>query len=55
MKLKYRYIGAGAFFEGIPARDLTEADWAALSKEQQTAVANSAIYVAVSTTKKAGE
>lgn len=58
MNVKYRYIGAGEFYQGIPARDLTDADWAQLSQEQQTAVANSPLYEVTAvkkTAKKDGE
>lgn len=33
-----------AFHDGIPARDLTEADWDRLSNDQQQLVADSPIY-----------
>ena len=44
MKVKYKYIGGGEFHHGIPARDLTEDDWAALAEEQQQLVAHSPLY-----------
>lgn len=39
-----RYVGDGAFYNGVPARDLTEADLAALSDEQRAAVETDVIY-----------
>ena len=40
----YRYTGAGEFLPGIPARDLTEDDVAALSDEQRALVSDSPLY-----------
>jgi hypothetical protein len=39
-----KYVGDGEFLSGIPARDLTEAEWESLSKEQQKAALNSGLY-----------
>jgi len=44
---KYKYVGGGEFYHGIPARDLSEADWARLSQEQQKLVAAGPLYEAV--------
>lgn len=42
---KARYTGKdGAHHSGIPARDLTDDDWAALDAEQQAIVATSPAY-----------
>lgn len=38
------YKGAGAFIDGIPARDLTEQDWARLDEDARAAVAQSGLY-----------
>lgn len=38
MAVKAVYQGAGAYINGVPARDLTTDDWAALTDEQQAAV-----------------
>lgn len=56
--IKAKYVGAGDYLNGIPARDLTEADWAQLTSEQQVAVATSPLYeiqAAKKTAKKDGE
>ncbi len=42
--LKYRYLQTGEFFQGVPARDLTDEDWDGLDPEAREAVAGSAIY-----------
>lgn len=42
--MKAKYIGNGAYLMGIPARDLFDADWNALSKEQREAVIKSDLY-----------
>lgn len=42
----YRYQGGGVYFQGVPARDLTDADLAALDDEQRAAIAHSPLYVA---------
>lgn len=50
MAVKYQYLQTGEFYQGVPARDLTDEDFAALTPEAQEAVANSAsVYRAVST------
>lgn len=41
MALKYRYLGGG-YLPGIPARDLTDEDMAALSDAQRADVAANA-------------
>jgi predicted flap endonuclease-1-like 5' DNA nuclease len=41
-----KYVGVGEFLSGIPARDLTEAEWESLSKAQQKAAIESGLYVA---------
>lgn len=46
MKVKYRYVGGGACYYGIPARDLTKTDWDRLSEAQQALVAGSPLYEA---------
>ena len=38
------YIGKGAFLDGIPARDLTAADWARLNEDARAAVEGSPFY-----------
>ena len=40
-----RYVGDGSFLLGVPARDLTAEEWAALSAEQQAAVLYAGVYV----------
>jgi hypothetical protein len=42
MPVKYQYLQTGEFYQGVPARDLTDEDFAALSPEAQEAVAGSA-------------
>lgn len=39
--IKYRYLQTGEFYNGVPARDLTDEDFAALDPEAQEAVAAS--------------
>lgn len=39
-----KYKGIKAFIQGIPARDLTDVEWNALSKEQQKAAIESGLY-----------
>ena len=41
------YTGAGAFVHGIPARDLTAAEWAALTDAQRAFATASGLYQAV--------
>lgn len=44
-KIKFNYVGSGGeFLHGIPARDLTEADWERLTKAQQDIVTVSHLY-----------
>jgi hypothetical protein len=38
------YKGNGEFVSGVPARDLTEAEWEQLSKEQKKAALDSGLY-----------
>lgn len=40
-----KYVGDGAYFHGIPARDLTDAEFAALPAATQQVLLNSGIYV----------
>lgn len=42
---RYKYIGAGEFYNGIPARDLNENDWLALTDEQKKLVRQSRLYI----------
>lgn len=51
-KVKFRYIGKGEFYQGIPARDLTEEDVARLDKEQQAVLAASPLYQKIETAQK---
>lgn len=44
MEIKARYIGAGNYYNGIPARDLTDSEYAALSPEQKRLVDSSKLY-----------
>ena len=39
-----KYTGDGAYFQGVPARDLTEDEFAALPETQQTALLTSGLY-----------
>lgn len=56
MKIKAKYLGGGEFHHGIPARDLTKADWERLTAEQRAIVAASPLYeVAETKAKKAEE
>lgn len=41
---KIKYTGAGEFFTGIPARDLSTEDYDALDNEQRATVRGSALY-----------
>lgn len=43
-RLVATYIGAGEFFPGVPARDIDEADWAALSADEKALVRGSSVY-----------
>ena len=42
--MKFRYIGNGEFYEGVPARDLTDEDYAALTDEQCRQVDTGRLY-----------
>jgi hypothetical protein len=43
--MKATYVGTGVgYLNGIPARDLTEEEWAALTPEQQAEVKASGLY-----------
>lgn len=42
-KIVARYIGSG-FVTGIPAKNLTEADWQNLTEQQQWVVKGSPLY-----------
>lgn len=44
MEIKARYIGAGEFWNGIPARDLSNEDYAALTEEQRRLVDSGKLY-----------
>lgn len=57
MTAKYVYIGTGEFYNGIPARDLTDEDWAGLTDKQKETVAKSPLYKAAkkAAAKKDGE
>lgn len=44
MAKAYKYIGSGEFYSGIPMRDLTEEEFAALDADQQTAVTTGGLY-----------
>ena len=51
-KIKYKFSGRQGnllqgFLNGIPARDLTEDDWARLSEMERVAVEKSGLYAAV--------
>lgn len=51
-KIKYKFSGRQGsllrgFLNGIPARDLTEDDWARLSEMERLAVEKSGLYAAV--------
>lgn len=42
--MKYVYVGNGRFIHGVPARDLSEAEFAELDADLQDAVLTSGIY-----------
>ncbi len=44
MTIRVKYIGNGEYYYGIPARDLTEAEYAALSEEQRRLVDSGKLY-----------
>ena len=46
MAVRYRYVGDGQYLPGIPARDLTDEDVAALDDARRAEVAAAAIYEA---------
>lgn len=39
-----RYVGAGSYWPGVPARDLTVDEWAALSAETKEIVLHNKLY-----------
>lgn len=47
-KIKAEYTGNGAFYRGIPARDLTVEEWEALDKDSQDMLKKSSIYTVLS-------
>ena len=42
--IKFKYTGAGEFYSGVPARDLTDGDWAGLTPEQRDLVMGGGLY-----------
>lgn len=40
----YRYVGAGSFYHGIPARDLSQAEYEALTEDQRKLVREGSLY-----------
>jgi hypothetical protein len=40
----YRYLGTGEFYNGIPARDLTQGDFDALGEQEQAIVRTGDLY-----------
>jgi hypothetical protein len=44
-----KYVGDGAYFQGIPARDLTDEEFAALPAEQQQILLDSGLYAPAET------
>ncbi len=42
----HKYIGNGAFLQGVPTRDLTKQEWDALSKERQADLISLGLYAA---------
>jgi hypothetical protein len=42
----HKYIGNGAFLQGVPTRDLTKKEWDALSKERQADLLRLGLYAA---------
>jgi hypothetical protein len=40
-----RYVGYGSFLLGVPARDLTAREWAALTDTQRQSAVGSGLYV----------
>ena len=48
----HKYIGNGAFLQGVPTRDLTKQEWDALSKERQADLVRLGLYAAPERPKK---
>ena len=44
-----RYVGKGHYFQGVPARDLTDEEWDALPKRRQERLLASGLYEKVRT------
>jgi hypothetical protein len=46
MKIKYKYIGKGAFIHGvrIPAKDLTESEFDAFTDDEKASILASGLY-----------
>lgn len=42
--MTYKYIGQGAFQHGIPARDITDAEFAAFTNDQRARVIACGLY-----------
>ena len=42
--MKYKYVGTGEFYAGIPAQDLSDEAFEKLSAEQKKLVQNSKLY-----------
>ena len=40
-----RYIGDGAYLEGVPARDMTSTEWDALDKDARALLLKARIFV----------
>lgn len=51
----YKYVGGGEHYQGIPARDLSAEEFAALEKDQQATVKASKLYEAVKAAAPAGK
>jgi hypothetical protein len=45
--MKFKYVGNGYFYDGIPARDLSEEDFASLDDKNKAIVASSKLYRSV--------
>lgn len=41
---RYKYVGTGDYLEGVPARDLEDAEYAALTESQQSDVRKCGLY-----------
>lgn len=50
--IKVEYVGKGAFFHGVPARDLSADEWAAMTSEQQKLIKESDVYKVLPKAKK---